>query len=588
MVRITRGLKIVLALFVLAAASFSHPMAASAQNYQFTIPTYEVEAYIEQDGSLTLYYIMEFLNDPSASPIDFIDLGLPYATYNLNDIDAKINDQPITQIGDSAYVNGAELALGNLAIAPGESGVVTVWVYNIRGVLFPYDQPDRTDYANFQFTPNSFSPDFEKSDNTHYRMTIILPPGVNGNDGVYYEPAGWPGDATPEAAFTTDNRVYYSWYTENADVHSSYTFGAAFPKSAVPAEAVITQEEYNNQGGSGAGIGSFWNTIQDTLPCCLGGLAIFGLMGYSAYVGQKNAKKRRMQYLPPKISIEGQGIKRGLTAVEAAVLQEEPLDKVLTMILFGLIKKQAISIIERDPLKIQAADPLPENLYDYEKAFVQAFLIDSQSERRKKIQSSLVDLVKTVSEKMKGFSIKETKAYYQDIVKKAWNAVETAKTPEIKSAQFDHTLEWTMLDQDFNEKTTRTFSGGPVIVPMWWPRYDPTFRPAMSAGGGLAGGGAVSAPAAGGSSNSRPSLNLPQIPGSDFAASVVNGASGLAAGVVGDLTGFTGGVTNRTNPIPVSTPRSGSGGFRGGGGGHSCACACACAGCACACAGGGR
>ena len=65
-------------------------------------------------------------------------------------------------------------------------------------------------------------------------------------------------------------------------------------------------------------------------------------------------------------------------------------------------------------------------------------------------------------------------------------------------------------------------------------------------------------------------------------------AEGLAAGVVGDLTGFTGGVTNRTNPIPVSTPRSGSGGFRGGGGGHSCACACACAGCACACAGGGR
>jgi len=30
---------------------------------------------------------------------------------------------------------------------------------------------------------------------------------------------------------------------------------------------------------------------------------------------------------PPKISIEGHGIKRGLTAVEAAILMEEPLDR---------------------------------------------------------------------------------------------------------------------------------------------------------------------------------------------------------------------------------------------------------------------
>jgi len=68
---------------------------------------------------------------------------------------------------------------------------------------------------------------------------------------------------------------------------------------------------------------------------------------------------------------------------------------------------------------------------------------------------------------------------------------------------------------------------------------------------------------------------------------VINGASGMAAGVVGNLTSFTSGITNRTNPIPQSSGRSGSGGFRGGGG-SSCACACACAGCACACAGGGR
>ena len=47
------------------------------------------------------------------------------------------------------------------------------------------------------------------------------------------------------------------------------------------------------------------------------------------------SQRRKLQYLPPRIAIEGHGIKRGLTAVEAAILLGEPLDKVMTMILFG-------------------------------------------------------------------------------------------------------------------------------------------------------------------------------------------------------------------------------------------------------------
>jgi hypothetical protein len=52
--------------------------------------------------------------------------------------------------------------------------------------------------------------------------------------------------------------------------------------------------------------------------------------------------------------------------------------------------------------------------------------------------------------------------------------------------------------------------------------------------------------------------------------------------IVGNLTSFTGGVTEVTNPMPKTS----SSGRSYGGGGHSCACACACAGCACACADG--
>lgn len=579
-----------LTIFLVFLLAIITPATVHGQDYSFEVSDYEVEAYLEADGSLTLYYFMVFQNDPDGAPIDFIDLGLPNATYDYKNISGTINDKPIPKIGPSSYVDGAELALKDLAIQPGQSGTVIVTATKITGVLYPYDQPDKTNYANFQFMPNYFGSQYEHSTKTNYRMTIVLPPAVGINDGVYYNPSGWPGDDTPEASTTKDGRVYYSWYAENANVHTPYTFGAAFPASAVPSNAIITAPISTDGGGaSSSPFADFWNFINKNL-CCLFPSLIIAFIVWLSITNRKKTQERKLQYMPPKISIEGQGIKRGLTAVEAGILMQEPLDKILTMIMFGLLKKEAITITKKDPLTIEIADPLPEGLYDYEKQFIEAFKLPDNHERTKKLQSMMIDLVNSVTLKMKGFSQKETVAYYKDIVNRAWKAVQDAQTPEIKSAQYDHTLEWTMLDKDFNTKTQDTFSGGTVIIPTWWWHYDPTFRPAATS---VSGGKGVAAPVSsgGGVSGGRPSVSLPHLPGSDFAASMVNGASTMAAGVIGNLTGFTSGITNKTNPIPIptSSPRSGSGGFRGGGGGgHACACACACAGCACACAGGGR
>ncbi len=565
--------------------------SVQAQDYRFSLTAYEVEAYLEADGTLTLYYYMAFDNDPAGHAIDFVDLGLPTTQYKLSNIDAEINGQKMPEVNDSAYVQGAELALGKYSIQPGESGVVTAWVYGVEGILSPYDGEDRTDYANFFFVPNYFGSQYDRSVNTAYRMTIILPPAVGADQGVWYEPSGWPGSSEAEATLTTDNRVNYSWYTTNADVHSEYFFGAAFPASAIPAGTLITKEEVPSDNGSSGSTGSpspnLLSRLWGFVTCGFFPLLFIGFFIFVIIQGKKQTDKRKMQYLPPKISIEGKGIKRGLTAVEAGILLEEPLDKILTMILFGLLKKELVTVTMRDPLKIEIADTLPEGLYPYEQAFLESFKDDNKTTRRTGIKSLMIDLVKSVADKMKGFSSKETKDYYQDIIRRAWEAVETAQTPDVKSAQYDHTLEWTMLDKEFNNRTERTFTGQPVYVPMWWPRYDPTYRPAMSSGGG---GGGLAAPTvtSTGAGGSRPSMSLPSLPGADFAASMVNGASNMAAGVIGNVTDFTSSVTSRTNPIPVTTPSSGGGGFRGSGGGHSCACACACAGCACACAGGGR
>lgn len=561
---------------------------SNAQTYRFSLPTYEVEAYIEEDGSLTLRYYMVFLNDPSASPIDFVDLGLPYANYNLGAIEATIDGQPMPEINDSAYVHGAELALKNLAIQPGAQGTVIATVPGITDILFPYDQADRENYINFQFTPNFFDSSNDRSQNTEYRMTIILPPAVGADQGVYYNPRNWPGEDISESALTQDNRVYYSWFTNNANVHTEYEFGAAFPASAIPAGVIADPEDYEEYTPTGdvSGFGGFFVNLLRSLPCIIGVLFFLGVGIFSRKVSQKQTSARKLQYFPPKLAIDGKGIRRGLTAVEAGILLEEPLDKILTMVLFGLLKKEAITVLEKEPLSIKANEPLPEGLYEYETNFIKAFSETGKDKQRRSLQAMLIQLVDVVQDKMKGFSPTETKDYYTDITRRAWLAVEGAQTPEIKSAQFDHTLEWTMLDDQFNNRTQQTFVNTPVFIPRWWHLYNPGFSASPAVGGSS--GLASPVASVSGGSGSKPSISMPNIPGSDFAASIINGATAVSAGVVGDLTGFTGAVTNRTNPIPVSRPSSGSSGFRGGGGGHSCACACACAGCACACAGGGR
>jgi len=193
------------------------------------------------------------------------------------------------------------------------------------------------------------------------------------------------------------------------------------------------------------------------------------------------------------------------------------------------------------------------------------------------LQKVMVTMVKSVQKKMKGFSLRETKNYYQAIIKKAWQQVEQAATPEVRSKLYDEGLEWTMLDRDFDDRTRRVFRTGPVFVPIWWGRYRPstvsTARPTTTV------------PSTPSTRSSGPSVSLPSLPGSQFAATMVTGVQNASSSMVSNVLSFTNGVTKTTNPPP---PPSRSKGGWSSSGGSSCACACACAGCACACAGGGR
>jgi len=560
--------------------AFLLPASALAQNYSFSLDAQTVHVFWNEDGTLALDYEFVFRNDASASPLDFVDVGLPTNDYDMRNTTAEVNGQPVAEIEASPYViPGIALNLGSNAIQPGQTGLVHVFVPRVERVLFNDDQDSA--YVSGQFSPTWFDSQFVHG-NTVLTVVFHFPPGVQPEEPRWHAaPQGFPSE--PETGFDGDDRVVYIWRNANASSDQQYIFGASFPRAYIPEESV--QEKYEPVQGAPVG------TTEETgfaigdgffgLMCCLG---IGGLMVIFGGLSASASNRRKLQYLPPKISIEGHGIKRGLTAVEAAILLEEPLDKILTMILFSTIKKNAATVVSRDPLRVQPAAELPEDLQPYERDFLRAMGRGSKTEQRKMLQELTVDLVETVAKKMKGFSRSETVAYYKDIVRKAWTQVEAADTPEVKSQKFDENLEWTMLDRDYDRRTRDVFRTGPVYTPVWWPRYDPTY-------GRTSGGGAPTRTTSTGTTPSAPSsqgggVSMPTLPGSAFAASVVTGVQDFATNVVGNVSDFTRAVTQRTNPPPVVSKTTSS--TRSGGGGCACACACACAGCACACAGGGR
>jgi hypothetical protein len=555
--------RLILLTLVVAALLLVVASPALAQTYLFSLDRETVDAYWEADGTLRVDYAFTFTNDVSADPLDAVDIGVPTSEYDLSNVSGAVNGTPVTDITTSPYVTpGIALNLGSLAIPPGATGTVTASIRGIGGVLY---QGSDANTVSVNFAPTSFDSKFVQGQ-TDMTVTFHLPPGVQPNEPRYYgAPSGWPSE--PSTGYDAENRIIYQWHNPSANGYTQYVFGASFPKTYVPAQAVIQPSIFQQLGIS-------QDTFYSAL-CCL--IFVLGFGGFIA-LAVISARRRKLAYLPPKMAIEGHGIKRGLTAVEAAVLLETPLDKVLTMMLFSVIKKNAARVVTEEPLKVEAITPPPQDMRDYETAFMAGIVDADPAGRGRKLQAVVIDMVKSVQQKMKGFSLRETRDYYKSIMERAWSEVETADTPEVKSQKYSDSLEWTMLDRGWDQRTARTFQTGPVFVPIWWGNY----RPSAMAGhvSAAPAPSRTSVPTAGAPS-------LPHLPGSDFAASLVRGVQSTAGNMVASVGAFTGAVTKVTNPPPPPSTYRGGGGWSGGGG-HSCACACACAGCACACAGGGR
>jgi hypothetical protein len=578
------------ALIVVTLATFVAP--AQAQNYSFSVPELRMNVYVQSDAAVRIVYDITFKNNPGAHPIDIVDIGTPKDTYDLDTMTATLNGEPLPTIRDSEYIDvGVEIPLGIHEIPPGGTGMLHV-EFTIPD--FVYQDTTRDDYASLRITPTWFDSDAVTGSGT-IRVAIHTLPGINPDD-VLYQNEKEPFDDKQ----VIEDRAVVVWVWENSPANQEYPVGVSFPKQGMERVIELTTfdlflmwiEDNTFFFVIAAMIFFFLLSIGlNILSGKKGCLTIVAILGIGIFIlvvpgglffaipiaifliNLLKEIQSKDKYLPAIAQVEGGGIKRGLTAAEAAVILEVPPNKVLALIIFGMLKKGLVQQVKSDPLEVAVVDAFKGQdktqrlktaqqlgivIHSYEHDF-----LDAMEEKTGKpiheinLKNPMKKFVKYAAKRVEGFDLSDTQDYYRRIIKKAMDQAQAMVDNTAFEQDVDRNLEWILMNKDYRT----TFDS----------RRDYDYRPIWirTSYGGSSGGSIGGLSGGGDSSSGGSGVKFGDVAGS-FAGWFENTTGKIADTITPEALG--------TAPKPVVSHNRSSGG----------GCACAGCACACACAGGGR
>ncbi|MCS6910622.1 MAG: hypothetical protein NZM11_08655, partial [Anaerolineales bacterium] len=587
----------------------------------------KMQLFVQADGNVRIQYDITFTNSEFADPIDIVDIGMPHSGYDRRNMTASLDGNPLSDIRDSEFVTpGVEVHLDEFAIQPGATGTLR-FEFTMPRLL--YEDVTRPGYVSLQITPTWFGEQFVQG-TTNLQIAIHMLPGIHPDEVLWQD-----RPFTDKALF--NDRAVVVWQVPQHRLTGPYRVAASFPNRGITAGIVrqnvldlaVKWMEDNPEAGILIGalvVGLFavaffrfsGGTGISVFVLLAGGL-IF-LMAASGYatlclapgmVGAVIANeyflhRRKREYRPAIAQVEGGGIKRGLTAPEAAALLELPLSRVLGLVLFGLLKKGVLVQVKDTPLTVRLADEYraPDKnkrtqyrlavaqkkgivLHEYEHAFLDVIEGAPLLAVVEKLDfgKAMRRLLDGVAARMKGFDLSDTQDYYRRIVSRVVAEAQSLGDVKMREQAIDRNLEWILMDRNF-----------PTVLDAPGMPYRPIWKRPIVTGGGT------------GTGMAKPSLGAPgpAAGGKSSVGDVAAGFAGWAENTMGNLASAIlpgsmgvpskGGFVNLSGADKVTgdifkalaESSSTSGGGRSGGGGRSCACACAGCACACACAGGGR
>jgi len=496
-----------------------------------------------ENGSIDLLYDISITLD-SGDDINFVYIGQPQRDFRIG----TAMDQYGHALTVSDESSGSDHKVRVNLYEPLTAGQTVR--FNLTSNVARMIYEDTQTNVGMKFIPTWW----EEAKVLDLQVQIVLPPGVTAENVTTTEEL-WNG------TFPEDDRLSIFWQRGDLWPNQRYTFGVSFPK-----EYVQTYET------KPTGVVAFLQ--QYGLALLIVGVSV-GVIGAVVYV------VRKRPYLMPSISMETLGIRRGLTAVEASYLLGVKPTKIVTEILYGLLKKRAAWVESTTPavkLKImqqfQDKTRTPETpLRYYEIDFLNAIKAGGTLDEEK-LAHTVVFLRDTVEEKLRGYCRRDTIDYYRKIVAKAWEQVEQAGTPELASKAYDEQLLWLFLDSNYQSRTQtafrdKAFEPSPFWLWYWYGYHhyhpNPTYKPNIKA--------------------PTKAAKPPTIPGADFANNIATAVEGTSNKIVTNLEKFA----NAIVPMPAAKASTQPAHHRSSCvcACATCACVCACVSCACACASGG-
>jgi hypothetical protein len=453
--------------------------------------------------------------------------------------------------------------------------------------------------------------DLRPGDHVYLRINSTLPNFVyrsdqEGYDIVTFVPPYWdmyiadtrvkfylPGDVPKDQVFTgqklydnfgvEDNKTWVYFQSTNLAPNEQFQVAVSFPDTYMAPGAVAAKATETPYTPPGSGLGELLGAV---LGCT--GPMFFVFIFLVIAIGSIAGSLMRQPYSSPVVSMDGIGVNKNLDPVEAATLLKVDPRRVLTMIMFGMMKKGNIKLISTDPIRLELVSRQDSNYY--EKLFADSIVNDRLDED--KLLDCFKVLARRVVDKTRPYCRKDTEEYYRQKIEEAWQGIKAVDTPELKLEKYDTNMFWLMADEQFATKTTdyvaRTPGSDTVYVPShyWWypyyfglPHYYGTGAPRPSGG-----------PAQPGKPSSGAPTNQTTASVESFANSISNSVESMSSGVVASVEGFLGVRSAANAPPPATSYRPAS--YHPGGGSScacvSCACACVSCACACACAGGGH
>jgi hypothetical protein len=531
---------IVLLTVAIVSTLFGSYVSAQSRSYHFNQEW--VEIWIDQDGSIDLFYNMSITLD-SGDNINFIKIGQPLGDFTIGNATDQYGD--LLSTSDASSGSDYEVQV-NLA-SPLTTGQ-TIWftvTTNVAGMIYEDNQTN----VGMLFKPTWWS----EATVTDLRVSIVLPAGVAQNQiattSVYWD------NVLPE-----DDRLTVFWERTALVPNQQYEFGVSFPKEYV-----------SNYVQKATGLVAFFRDYGS-------GVALFSVFIVFVAVAVFVRKKG---YKIPKISMETLGLRRGLTAVEASYLLGMKPPMIVTEMLYSMLQKRAVWVESAKPsVKLRIMEQFKDKkgpnetpLRYYEIDFLDAVKENGMLDEEK-LAGTVMYLRDAVEEKMRGYNREGTVAYYRDIAAKAWTQVEQAGTPELASNAYDEQLLWLFLDPNYKARTETAFRDRIFQPnPMWfwyWYGYQqyyphPTYQPNIG--------------------NPAQSGKPPTIPGADFANNIASAVENTSNSIVVNLEKFAKSI------LPFSPGKASNEPAHANAdcvcACAACACACACVSCACACAGGG-